>query len=119
MSGTQAVEAGMSSDASWYEAEKALTFGGWRTIDQLAQPAYTVQIAGATHMSFMDVPFLPLRDESPARTVLAAASIEPQRMWTIITDVLRRFFVHHLDGVDSPALDDVTADYPEITLGPP
>jgi hypothetical protein len=119
MSGTQAVEAGMSSDASWYEAEKALTFGGWRTIDQLARPAYTVQIAGATHMGFMDVPFLPLRDDSPARTVLAAASIDPRRMWTIITDVLGSFFAHHLDGVDSPALDDVTADYPEITLGPP
>jgi dienelactone hydrolase len=119
MSGTQAVEAGMSSDAAWYEAEKALTFGGWRTIHQLARPAHTVQIAGATHMSFMDVPFLPLRDDSPARTLLAAASIDPRRMWRITSDVLRSFFAQHLDGVDSPILDNVTSDYPEITLGPP
>jgi len=119
MTGTQAVEAGMSTDASWFDAEKALTFGGWRTIHQLARPARTVQVAGATHMSFMDVPFLPLGADSPAKGMLAASSIDPRRMWTITSAVLRSFFGEDLDGVDSPALNDVTADYPEITLGPP
>lgn len=67
MSGAEAVAAGMTSDEAWYDAEKALTFGGWRTIHEVAQLALTVQIAGASHMSFMDVPFLPLREESPVR----------------------------------------------------
>jgi hypothetical protein len=71
----------MTTDAAWYDAEKALTFGGWRTIHDRGQPDVTVQIAGATHMSFMDVSFLPLRDESPVRGMLAASSIDPGRMW--------------------------------------
>jgi hypothetical protein len=119
MSGEQAVAAGMTSAASWYEAEKTLTFGGWRTVHDLGQPAVTVQIAGATHMSFMDVPFLPLREESPVKGMLAATTIDPLRMWRITSDLLRSFFARHLDGVDSTAVDQVTADYPEIVLGPP
>ena len=119
MTGAQAVAAGLATDASWYEAEKALTFGGWRTIHQLGRSAHTVQIAGASHMSFMDIPFLSMRADSPAKRMLAATSIDPRRMWTITSDVLRSFFGQYLDGVDSPALDDVTANYPEIMLGPP
>jgi dienelactone hydrolase len=119
MSGAQAVGAGVTSDAAWYDAEKALTFGGWRMIHDHAKPALTVQIAGATHMSFMDVPFLPLREESPVKKMLAATAIDPRRMWRITSDVLASFFAQHLDGVDSRAPADVTADLPEITLGPP
>jgi dienelactone hydrolase len=118
MTGSQAVAAGLSTDVSWYEAEKALTLGGWRTVHQL-EPARTVQITGASHMSFMDIPFLPLRADSPAKAMLAATRIDPRRMWAISSDVLRRFFGQHLDGVDARALDDLPADYPEITLGPP
>jgi hypothetical protein len=40
-------------------------------------------------------------------------------MWRITSDLLRSFFARHLDGVDSTAVDQVTADYPEIVLGPP
>jgi dienelactone hydrolase len=119
MSGAQAVGAGVTSDAAWYDAEKALTFGGWRMIHDHAKPALTVQIAGATHMSFMDVPFLPLREESPVKSMLAATAIDPRRMWRITSDVLASFFAQHLDGVDSRAPADVIADLPEITLGPP
>jgi predicted dienelactone hydrolase len=119
LSSAQALEAGMTTDAAWYEAEKALTFGGWRTIHDRGRPAVTVQIAGATHMSFMDVAFLPLRDESPVKGILAATSIDPGRMWRITCDMLQGFFAQYLDGGGSPDLDSLTADYPEITLGPP
>jgi pimeloyl-ACP methyl ester carboxylesterase len=119
MSGAEAVAAGMTSDEAWYDAERALTFGGWRTIHEVAQLALTVQIAGASHMSFIDVPFLPLREESPVKGMLAATSIDPRRMWQITSDLLAGFFTRHLDGVDSPAPEDIAARHPEITLGPP
>ena len=49
---------------------RALVYDGWRTVDRIGKPACTVQIVGATHMSFMDVPFLSLSDDSPARAML-------------------------------------------------
>jgi hypothetical protein len=51
--------------------------------------------------------------------MLAATSIDPRRMWRITRDVLVGFFARHLDGNDSAAKENLTADYPEITLGPP
>ena len=57
-----AVKAGAAPNVDWFEAEKAITFGGWRTVQQRAQPGYTIQVGGAIHMSFMDVPFLPLTE---------------------------------------------------------
>ena len=50
-----AVKAGAAPNVDWFEAEKAITFGGWR-VQRRAQPGYTMQVGGATHLSFMDVP---------------------------------------------------------------
>ena len=48
VAGEDAVKAGAAPNVDWFEAEKAITFGGWRTVQQRAQPGYTVQIGGAT-----------------------------------------------------------------------
>ena len=47
LSGAEAVAAGMASDAAAYDTEKAMTFGGWRTVQQQGRPGYTVQVKGA------------------------------------------------------------------------
>jgi dienelactone hydrolase len=115
-----AVKAGAAPTVDWFEAEKAITLGGWRTVQQRAQPGYTAQIGGATHLSFMDVPFLPVTDESIVRPALDATKIKPQRMWRITCDLLLAFFARHLNGAAAPLLLDGLADeYPELTIGPP
>lgn len=114
-----AVKAGAAPNVDWFEAEKAITFGGWRSVQKRAQPGYTVQISGATHLSFMDVPFLPVTDASIVRTALAATRIQPQRVWRITCDLLLAFFAKHLNGDSAPLLDAPAEDYPELTVGPP
>jgi hypothetical protein len=96
VTGEDAVKAGAAPNVDWFEAEKAITFGGWRTVQKRANPGYTVQVGGATHLSFMDVPFLPVTDTSIVRPALAAAKIEPRRMWRITCDLLLAFFARHL-----------------------
>ena len=114
-----AVKAGTAPNADWFEAEKAITFGGWRTVQQCAQPGYTVQIGGATHVSFMDVPFLPVTDTSIVKPAVEATKIEPQRMWRITCDLLLAFFARHLCDAAAPVLDGLADQYPELTIGPP
>ena len=120
MAAEDAVKAGAAPNAAWFEAEKALTFGGWRTVQQRAQPGYTAQIGGATHISFMDVPFLPVTDASIVKPALDATKIKPQRMWRITCDLLLAFFAKHLNGLAAaPPLEELADDYPELMIGPP
>ena len=114
-----AVSAGAAPNAEWFEAEKAITFGGWRNVQRLARPGYTVQVGGAGHVSFMDVPFLPVTDASIVKPGLDAISIQPDRMWRITCDLLLAFFARHLNGSAAPLLDAPAADYPELIVGPP
>jgi dienelactone hydrolase len=114
-----AVKAGAAPNADWFEAEKAITFGGWRTVQQRAQPGYTVQIGGATHIGFMDIPFLPVTHASIVKPAVEATKIEPQRMWRITSDLLLAFFDRHLNGAAAPLLDGLADQYPELTIGPP
>jgi predicted dienelactone hydrolase len=115
----EAVEAGMAPTAEWFEAERSIAYGGWRTVQQQARPGYTFQIAGATHVSFMDAGFLPLQDKSMIKNALAMSGITPMRMWRITSDLLLAFFGRHLDGNDAPLLDGPSDGYPELSLTPP
>jgi hypothetical protein len=99
-------------------AERSIAFAGWRTVAEHADPGSTMQIAGATHVSFMDLPFLPLRDAGPVSSMLAATSIDPARMWRITSDLLTAFFDRHLRGAPA-ALDEPGATHPEVSLGSP
>src|SRR4029450_6186381 len=104
----------------WFEAEKAITFGGWRTVQQRAQPGYTAQIGGATHFGFLDVPFLPVTDASIVKPAIDATKIQPQRMWRITCDLLLAFFARHLNGAAAaPVLYGLADEYPELTIGQP
>jgi dienelactone hydrolase len=114
-----AVKAGAAPNVEWFEAEKAITLGGWRTVDERAQPGYTFQVSGATHVSFMDVPFLPITDASIIKPVLDATRIEPKRMWRIVCDLLLAFFGRHLNDVSAPLVDRAQETYPELIVGPP
>jgi hypothetical protein len=119
-SGPEAVAAGLASDAAAYEAEKAITLGGWRTVHERGRPGYTVQVAGATHLSIMDVPLLPLPAESPAKAMLAATQIDARRMWRVTCDLLLAFFATYVaqEGTAS-LLEEPSGDYPELSFGAP
>ena len=114
-----AVKAGAAPSVDWFEAEKAITFGGWRTVQQRAQPGYTAQVRGATHVSFMDVPFLPVTDASIVKPALEATKIQPQRMWRITCDLMLAFFDKYLNGATATVLGGPADEYPELTIGPP
>ena len=80
LTGADAVAAGIVTDPAWHDAERMLARDGWRNVDRLASPGHTARIAGSTHMSFMDIPFLAVRPGSPVAGMLAATSIRPERM---------------------------------------
>jgi hypothetical protein len=113
-----AVKNGMAPNTDWFVAEKAITFDGWRTVHDRARPGYTIRISGATHLSFMDVPFLPQQDRAAVASMLAATTIEPERMWRITSDAVLAFLAKHLDGVDGALLDGPDPAYPEVAFGP-
>ena len=119
VTGADAVAAGLAEDADRYEAERQLVLDGWRTVHRAGRPARTVQVSGATHVSFMDVPFLQSRPDNPARGLLDAASIDPTRMWRVTSDLLLGFFAEHLDGVPAALLDGPRPTHPELVFGPP
>jgi hypothetical protein len=119
LTGADAVAAGIATDPAWHDAERMLARDGWRTVDRLARPGHTLRIAGSTHMSFMDVPFLPVRPDSPVAGMLAATTIRPERMWRLTCDSLLAFFAEHLDGFSDPADGLPGTDQPEVALGPP
>jgi hypothetical protein len=58
-------------------------------------------------------------DASIIKPALAAANIEPQRMWRITCDLLLAFFAMHLNSDSAPLLDGLADNYPELTVGPP
>jgi predicted dienelactone hydrolase len=118
MNGEQAVAAGITQDPAWHDAERALAFDGWRTVERTGEPACTVQVSGATHMSFMDLPFLPLSDDSPARAMLSQTSIDATRMWRLTSDLLLAFFAEHRDGAAS-TITTIIDGAPEVSRGAP
>ena len=110
----EAVQAGMAPDPEWFVTEKAITLGGWETVDRTGHPAYSLQIAGATHLSFMDVPFLPLEEDSPVRSMLAATTIEPATMREIMGVLLVAFLAGE-DMAEAMASDPVRATTSRLT----
>jgi hypothetical protein len=113
-----AVKTGMAPSIEWFRSERAITFDGWRTVHERARPGPTVRIAGATHLSFLDVPFLPHRADAAVAGMLAATSIDPARMARIVSDAVLAFFGKHFDGADGRLLDGADPAYPELAFGP-
>jgi hypothetical protein len=64
--------------------------------------------------------FLPLPGGGPVKAMLAAASIDPRRMWRVTCDVLLAFFGTHLQQEPArPLLDGPSDGYPELRYGAP
>jgi predicted dienelactone hydrolase len=102
--------------AALCEADRAVGEEGWRVVAETARPSYTVTVAGATHQSFLDLPFL---TATPGGLIAAsgqAATIDPTRMWRITSDYLLAFFDEHLNGKPAPLLAGPAADLPEVTF---
>ena len=112
-----AVASGIAPTAAWYEAERAVAFDGWRTVHERGRPAYTVRVAGATHLSFLDVPFLS-QEGGPAAAMLAATTIDARRMWRVTSDAVLAFYARHVTGTDGELLDGPDPSYPELSFGP-
>jgi predicted dienelactone hydrolase len=91
-----AVRAGVAPDPGWYTAERSITLDGWATVDRTGRPAVSRQITGATHVNFMDIPFLPLTPDSPARPMLSRATTDPDRARALTNALLIPF----LTGAD-------------------
>jgi hypothetical protein len=115
------VQQGLYPSPAWCEAERALMLGGWQTVYERAQPGYGVLIRGSAHISFMDVPFLPVEPGSMVAGGLAAVRIDSRRAWQITCAYLLAFFGKHLSGTPTPLLDSPSPspDYPEVALGAP
>lgn len=111
------VRRGVYLSPEWCAAERGLTIGGWQTVYERGQPGYAVQIKGSGHISFLDVPFLPVEPGSMLAGGLATVRIDGQRAWRIICDYLLAFFGRHLDGAPAPLLGQPPAA--DIASGPP
>ena len=123
LSGAHAVEAGIATDPAWHDGERTLARDGWRTVDRLARPGHTVRVLGASHLSFMDIPFLPIVRDGPVKRMLAATSIAPGRMWRITSDLLLGFFDRYFDR-SSGSVRTSAVGFPDtgdlgILIGPP
>jgi predicted dienelactone hydrolase len=95
------------------EAARSILEPGWETAYASAQPGYWLEIAGSRHGSFSDLSFLPIPAELVA-PFLGGATIAPDRMWRVTSDVLLAFFDRHLNGSPAPLLAGPSAKYPEI-----
>ena len=114
-----AVGMGLYPTVEWSQAEQALVAGGWQTVYERSQPGSAVAIRGAGHISFLDVPFLPIAPGSMMAGGLAGVRIDARRAWRSICDCLLAFFGRHLDGTAATLLDGPTDAYPEVAIGPP
>ena len=91
----------------------ALFTESWQTVQETAAPGSWVIIDGSRHGSYSDAPFLPSGAEI-LRSLVGGATIEPERMWRVTSDLLLAFFNTHLLGNAAPVLDDPSSVYPEV-----
>jgi predicted dienelactone hydrolase len=95
------------------EALEALFTESWQTVQETATPGTWVVIDGSRHGSYSDAPFLPAEAEI-LRSLVGGATIEPERMWRLASDLLLAFFNSHLLGNAAPLLDGPSPAYPEV-----
>jgi hypothetical protein len=113
------VQMGIYPSIDWCQAERELVLNGWQTVHERARPGYALTIAGSGHISFLDVPFLPIEPGSMMAGGLASVRIEAGRAWRIVCDYVLAFFARHLNGAPAPLLDGPSPDYPEVMPGSP
>ena len=95
------------------EAVEALFAESWQTVRDTAQLGSWLIIEGSRHGSYSDAPFLPAGAEI-LRALVGGATIKPDRMWRVTSDLLLAFFNRHLHGTPAPLLTGPSAEYPEV-----
>ena len=95
------------------EGLEALFTESWRTVRDMAQPGSWLIIEGSRHGSYSDAPFLPAGAEI-LRSLVGGATIEPERMWRLTSDLLLAFLDRYLNGNPAPLLDSPSPEYPEV-----
>ena len=97
----------------WSEAEIEAHQTSMRTaFNGLAAVGYFVQVPGAFHANFMDIPLW-----SPLTSWLGLTGpIDGQRAHNIINAYSVAFFDRHLKGRPAVLLDGPAGSYPEVTL---
>jgi len=73
---------------------------------------YMVQVNGATHASFTDVPAWKEYVSEKFKNILG--SIDGRRVLKIQNDYVLQFFNKHLKGLQAPLLDGPAKQYPEV-----
>jgi dienelactone hydrolase len=114
-----AVRLGIYPSTEWCTVEQGLAVDGWQTVYERSQPGSAVLIRGSGHISFLDVPFLPIAPGSMLAGGLVGVRIDAQRAWRLICDYLLAFFSRYLDGAPAPLLDGPSDARPEAVLGSP
>jgi hypothetical protein len=110
------VATGAYPSIEWCEAERALSIGAWQTVYERGRPGSALMVRGSGHISFMDIPFLPVEPGSMVAAGMAVVRIEPIRAWRLISDALLGFFGRYV--ARSPE-SDTGGDAPELVSGAP
>ena len=89
-----------------------MTFVGWRRSTSEVGRATPCAVAGASHLSFLDIPLLPRKADAMVTGMLAATTIGAERMWRIISDLVLAFFDKHLGDGEGEILDGLILHIP-------
>ena len=111
------VPTGLFPTTDYCAAFRANAIDGWQTLCARARPGYAIRVRGAEHISFMDLPLLPVSATAPLAAAIAAARLNGRRTWRIVCDYLLAFFGTHLRGIETPLLNGKSTDYPEVEVG--
>lgn len=91
----------------------------WTSFRTHSPKTTTLEIAGADHMNFTDLPDLfALRSPDEPREFLGIGPIDTRRSTTIQTAYVRAFLDHHLRNKPSPLLDGPSRRYPDVRFLP-
>jgi predicted dienelactone hydrolase len=87
----------------------------WTSFRTRSPRATTLEIAGAAHLDFTDLPALfAFRSPDEPRELLQIGPIDPRRSTKIQTAYVRAFLDRHLRGKPTPLLDGPSRRYPEV-----
>ena len=111
-----AVAAGVSPDAAWYEAERAIVHADGARFASGPNPESPQRSPEPATWDSWTSRSCRSGRRAPWREQLAATRIDPELMWRITCDLLLAFFGEHVAGACGSGLDTVEARHPEVTI---
>ncbi len=90
---------------------------GWAPFANASANVLWIQVNGAGHMDFSDLPALmALRPANEPRELVGLGTIAPQRSFAVQSAYVVAFLDRHLRGEPQALLDGPSASYPEVTF---